>query len=40
MMYYFKGLSRHSLIDCSSFDKAGIAKMALVVFLSEKMLDY
>ena len=39
MMYYLKGLNRQSFVDCSFFDKAGIAKMALV-FLSEKMLDY
>ena len=38
-MYYLKGLNRQSFVDCSFFDKAGIAKMALV-FLSEKMLDY
>ena len=39
VMYYLKGLNRHSFVDCSFFDKAGIAKMALG-FLSEKMLDY
>ena len=34
-MYYFKGLNRHSFVDGSFFDKAGIAKMALVVSLWE-----